>query len=310
MSAEISSMIADSFVALLVGQWILLPVLISFLWIDPSRLPLAWNLRIQKSLLVLFALLPLALSLPFATQSLSQKSQAKQSMQLFPLKRPDPLTPIYSSTLPQAMPIETLSTARDISTNRHPKSTPATPENATIPAEVALGIKDVLQLLIRIFFIASAVGVSIFTIRVSLSWLFIRKLMRSSKRQTSVNGIKIYHCRDFSSSFSTGGFTPKVFLSSELDKSHSNYNLVLEHELNHIKLHHHRWSLAEQISRHLLWFHPFIHSFSFRGELIREIECDRHTAQNNDLIGYSRALLQSADTMNINKSKPDPGIHN
>lgn len=299
MNTDIGSVFSDAFVALFISQLLLLPFLASFLWLAPSRLPLAWNLRIQKLILLFFILLPLAISTTFSEQH-PHKKQVNFSQKETNAER--------SSTFNAAIPKPHLQTSPALTSKELAPGENILGEN--VPEEIALGFTDILKLLSRFFLIACTAGLLVLLARLALSRIYIRQLTLQCEKQTQFQGMEVYHCKDIHSSFSTGGFSPKIFLASGPDQDDRHYYLILKHEFNHIKLHHHNWSLAEQISRYMFWFNPLIHSFSHRGELVRELECDQLTAGKNNTLSYTKALLESAEQISSNARSSGLGTHN
>ncbi len=269
---DISNYLQQLFLYLFFAQLFIAPLLCSVLFINPSRIPLDWNIKIQKSILLLMILPPLLIA-AFANNAIKTKPEVVES--------------------------------GDFSTHASfggsPKEIKGGIEHKGESnfdggyARLSLGLSDTIHILSCLIVLAGAVGLVLFIAKLLVTLYSLSQLRKSQRDSTHTGKIRIYHCYNLTQPFSSRLSNAEVFLPAQLQKDSEEYRLILEHELNHLRCHHHQWSLAEKLVQHLFWINPLLWAFCRHGELIRELQCDQLTVAKSNPITYSKLLISSAE---------------
>lgn len=269
---DTSNFLQQLFLYLLFAQLFIAPLLCSVLFINPSRIPLDWNIRIQKSILLLMILPPLLIAV-FTNDA----------------SKANPL-------MVESKSFSTLSSAEGL-----PKKIKGAIENKGgldfdgSYAELSLGLSDTIHILSSLIIFAGVLGLALFTAKLLVTSYALRQLRRAQQDCTHIGNIRVYHCNNLKQPFSSRLSNAEVFLPAQLQKDSEEYQLILEHELNHLRCNHHLWSLAEKLLQHFFWINPLLWAFCRRGELIRELQCDQLTVADSNPITYSKLLISSAE---------------
>ncbi len=128
--------------------------------------------------------------------------------------------------------------------------------------------------------------ISIFRERVIIS------RFKKDSRCNNLENIAVYTSPTILSSFSFGIFKPGIFLCDGLDTI--NRDIILTHELNHIKCGHLIWLNLEVICKKLFWFNPLFYMLFKEGEILRELLCDIKSIEKVDIREYGKALVTAA----------------
>ena len=101
-----------------------------------------------------------------------------------------------------------------------------------------------------------------------------------------------------------GWLRPVVLLPESFAEAHPDtQSAVLTHELVHVERRDWLWTVAEEIIRSLLWFHPVVRWLISRIQLAREQVVDREVVnRTGDREAYLRALVE------ITKAMPAPAF--
>ena len=101
-----------------------------------------------------------------------------------------------------------------------------------------------------------------------------------------------------------GWFRPVVLLPESFAKAHPDtQSAVLTHELVHVERRDWLWTVAEEIIRSVLWFHPAVRWLVNRIQLARELVVDREVVnRTGDRETYLRALVE------VTKARGTPGF--
>jgi hypothetical protein len=141
----------------------------------------------------------------------------------------------------------------------------------------------------------SMLGLLIFVLRYGRQTLRLTKIKQEASVSLTTGNILLIESTRIKWPFSVGYFQKHIFIPGCLSVSEK--KAVIQHELNHFQCRHHLWSLLEAMLSCVFWFNPFAHVLRRRGTFLRELECDRRTAQNIDRYEYTRLLVKTAEAM-------------
>lgn len=97
---------------------------------------------------------------------------------------------------------------------------------------------------------------------------------------------------------------PVILLPTELKSDPDKMNLVLRHELIHIKNHDYTTQLMMSGLSALFWIHPLVHLISTQLIVYREMRCDDHVLADNSISRkkYASVLLDLLQMPTLNKN--------
>ena len=162
---------------------------------------------------------------------------------------------------------------------------------------IAVSSTVLLSILASLAFI----GLGLFLLRLTVQHRYLKAIRRSAQVEQITGGITLCKSHKLVSAFSTHLLKKTIYLPSDLSPDHT--EVVILHELNHFRRHHHIWQFLEHFIVHLYWFNPL--SFFIRkiGETYRELECDELTTQQVDRFRYSKVLLEAAESSQFKQSQ-------
>lgn len=177
----------------------------------------------------------------------------------------------------------------------------------TSPAELASKKADNLTKFNPFFIILLLwlLGVSFMLFRLGRGYIDLRKLLAKSKRVDSEQlsqlrvklnikrEVELFIAADLYCPVSFGLFSPKIFIPQNIDLSETELDMVLGHELAHIK----RWdclvNLLQRILAAIFFFHPLIICASRRLTSLREHICDDYVIEmTKNRISYAKCLTR------------------
>ncbi len=169
------------------------------------------------------------------------------------------------------------------------------PEKVLSPGQSLAVLEDLLFYLVDIIGLFSLTGVAIFTLRYVFQVWLLGRVSRDSIVSVIDQKISLFESLRVRSPFSVGIFWKSIFIPA--DMAPKEREIVIRHESNHFRCHHHAWSLFESLLVCLFWFNPIAHFLRKRGILLRELECDIRTVSVIDRFEYTRLLLKTAESM-------------
>ncbi len=269
---EISFFLQQLFLYFLLTQLFIAPLLCSVLFINPSRLPLDWNIKIQKSILLLMILPPLFIAV-FLNNAIKANPVIIEAKSFSTHASTEGLSKEFKGEI---------ESKEDLNFNGD-------------YAGLSLGLSDTIHILSSLIIFAGTIGFLLFTVKLLVTFYSLGQLRKSRRDCKNLGNIRVYHCNNLKQPFSSRLSNAEIFLPALLRKDSEEYRLILEHELNHLRCNHHQWSLSEKLLQHLFWLNPLLWAFCRHGELIRELQCDQLTVANSSPITYSKLLISSAE---------------
>ena len=121
---------------------------------------------------------------------------------------------------------------------------------AVVAAEQTLAV-DYLALAKSALCLIFLLGVAVMVVRLILSWLSVERIVRSGQQSTMADGVTLSVVENISSPFSW--FRYVVLSKADMAE---NRELILEHELAHVRLHHSWDVLFVDLVLCLWWFNP------------------------------------------------------
>lgn len=156
---------------------------------------------------------------------------------------------------------------------------------STNPATHALKIEMILWLLY-------STGVAISIVFVMKEVALIMKLYKKGNKIESDSYLLI----ETGEKHSPISFGKKIFITASETYTDQELQMILTHELNHHRLYHVVDKIVFTILRILLWFHPLIHIYSKRLQMVHEYEADdfsKNEAKQYGSFLIEQTLLQS-----------------
>ena len=154
-------------------------------------------------------------------------------------------------------------------------------------------LQDVVYYFVDLILFFSILGLLTFTLRYALQTWRIRRIKKESWVSTINGNCHLIESMEVTAPFSAGILRKNIFIPR--DVSESDKQVIIQHELNHFRCHHHLWSLMEGVLACVFWFNPFSHILRRHGAFLRELECDGRTIQVIDRYAYTRLLLDTAE---------------
>lgn len=264
---EIGTLFVSSY---LVTSFFLLPLVGLYLVLSFKKVFPGPMMVFHKTLLLLSMTLPVVMILIFHGNELETT----------PINR-------SHSNLPQM-----LSETGSIATNRvTPKDTPFdNPEVSHRPS-----IQDVLFYFVDLVAMFSMLGVLIFIFRYVSQAIQLRRIGQGGEISKINRNCRLIESTEITAPFSTGYFSINIFIPMGIPLTEK--RVIIEHELNHFRLHHHFWSFLETLLAYSFWFNPVVHLLRRRGAFLRELACDRRTVLKIDKYAYARLLIKTAEAV-------------
>lgn len=260
------------FTCYLYATLILTPLFLLYSSIDFRKVSLPLIMGLHKTLLIATICLPIAILITSAPSSqVGQETILYQGTQISPVAGQD------SQIQPLLDNIVSTDTYNSPTDNYYP------------------GVQDIIFYFSELLGVLSILGFAVFWFRFTLQSLHLNKIENGGETSIIQNGITLICSAEVSSPFSVGLLKKRIFIPYDMGASKE--NIILQHELNHFSCRHHLWSIAETIMSYLFWFNPASNFLKKRGDLYREMECDRKTILNVDKFEYSRVLIESAESI-------------
>ena len=154
-------------------------------------------------------------------------------------------------------------------------------------------LQDVVFYFVDIILFLSMLGSLIFALRYALQTWRMNRIVKDSTVSTISGNCHLIESIEVTSPFSAGILRKNIFIPR--DVSESDKRVIIQHELNHFRCHHHLWSLLEGVLACVFWFNPFSYILRRHGAFLRELECDGRTIQVIDRYVYTKLLLNTAE---------------
>lgn len=125
------------------------------------------------------------------------------------------------------------------------------------------------------------------------------------------NNIRVCQGNTSHSAFVFGWSQPILFLPTYLSSlPQVQQQLLIEHELTHIRRGDHKLLLVLRLYRCLFWFNPFLHYFEQRFVQSMELNCDKQVLSQNpqQLKQYANALVNSLKLSKAQSQLTDTGL--
>ncbi len=269
--------VATFFTAYLTAQFILFPVVLFYLNMDYSKLSFHFLRRLRISVSLLALTLPLLL---WVAHFLPTDSFEILNFEPW-VEQVSPISP------PLAADAKTGIAEVD------------NPSNDLVLKPVIIGISGMLSLYQGLHFYLTDVLVwfSVFGLFL-LGWRLIFqafqlvRLAANCQKSTIEHGVILLVGSINSAPFSLGLGRGVIFLPAGLKKQ--DRDIILAHELCHIKRSHTIWSAVDSLMTALFFYNPLAHMIKRQADLIMEVECDAETAEKHDNLAYCQTLLDFA----------------
>lgn len=134
------------------------------------------------------------------------------------------------------------------------------------------------------------VGVLLYLLTIIREGLYINKLKRVSIKKSKVDDITLYYINDVINPFAYGILKRSIFLPVNLTSKEE--EIVLTHEMNHIRDNHLIWLNIEVFLKRLCWFNPIYIYMNKQGIELREYLCDEKSIQKHNLKSYGEILIR------------------
>ena len=154
-------------------------------------------------------------------------------------------------------------------------------------------LQDVVFYFVDLILLCSILGLLIFALRYAFQTWRMTGIRKDGTVSTIGAEYRLIESMRVTSPFSAGILQKSIFIPKNL--SESDKEVILQHELNHFRCHHHLWSLFEAVLGCVFWFNPIVHILRRRGAFLRELECDGRTIEKIDRYEYTRLLLKTAE---------------
>lgn len=123
-------------------------------------------------------------------------------------------------------------------------------------------------------------------------WIIIYRLKSGMVEREEFHGVKVVVSNRVDAPFSYGVREPSIFLPVSLGSREK--EIILIHELNHIRGNHLFWLKMEVILKKLFWFNPLYYLLNTWGNELRELMCDEESVTSVNPREYGLALVNSA----------------
>ena len=161
-------------------------------------------------------------------------------------------------------------------------------------------VQDVVFYFVDLILLLSILGLLIFALRYAFQTWRMKGIRKDGTFSTIGVDCSLIESMKVASPFSVGIFQKSIFIPKNI--SESDKEVIIQHELNHFRCHHHLWSLFEAVLVCIFWFNPIAHILRRRGAFLRELECDGRTIQKTDRYEYTRMLLKTAEMVTAGSS--------
>jgi hypothetical protein len=261
------------------------------------------TLFVSNYLVTSFFLLPLVglyLGLSFKKVSPGPMMVFHKTLLLLSITLPVVMIMIFHGSELEAPPInqsnfdfpQTLRETDSIDTNRvTPKNIPF--DNPAVSRRPVL--QDVLFYFVDLVAMCSMLGVLVFTFRYVSQAIRLRQIVQGGRLSKINRNCRLIESAEVASPFSAGYLSINIFIPSGMPAAEK--RVVIEHELNHFRLHHHFWSFLETLLASIFWFNPVAHLLRRRGAFLRELACDRRTVLKIDKYAYAQLLIKTAEAI-------------
>lgn len=273
------------FTSYIYGLLILLPVLIIYWLVDYRSASISFVLRFHKHCLLASVYLPIIIYFSSLADFTTQNNDALELVNT---------VSIYQESAPE-LNIDQPPVAETAQISNNGKQTRLAKNSKASTVDYYPVMQDFVYYLCGLLIVFSFLGLMYFVCRYVMQSRYLRAIEVNGDLYFTANTIRLIRSSFINTSFSTGIFNKRIFIPSNISEARK--NLIVKHELTHFSCRHHFWSLAETVMVHLFWYNPFVHLFKKRGELYRELECDSITIKGIDKFDYSRALVESAESL-------------
>ncbi|QEN03967.1 hypothetical protein EW093_04380 [Thiospirochaeta perfilievii] len=128
----------------------------------------------------------------------------------------------------------------------------------------------------------------------------VHKLKKGTQNRKYIDGIKIVFSSRVKHPFSHGIIKPVIFMPIGLIKTDE--DIIIEHELNHIRNCHLIWLNFEVLLKKIFWFNPYYYFLNYYGEILRELLCDEISVKNINYLDYTTTLLNNISSNKTGKN--------
>lgn len=113
--------------------------------------------------------------------------------------------------------------------------------------------------------------------KLHLQWLSNHSMLnaRNYKAASESTSDVLIATANVGTPFTFGWFTPIIVIPNHLQNNHSTFNLIVAHELVHIRRHDYRLNLVLSLIKALLGFHPLVSYLLHQINDFRETSCDQ-----------------------------------
>lgn len=174
----------------------------------------------------------------------------------------------------------------------------------SVPGPISLaGDKDASffsGFLLPLFFpivclVLSLAGGIFFVFRLIRQMGYEKYLIQKASMVRMIGRIRLLYCPGLETPFTSGLFIQRIFIPNSIGITSREHQIILRHEMAHIRNGDVVWSFVEQLLARLFWYIPFFGSLALSGDMIREWLRDREVSRKTGVISYVETLLLAAE---------------